>query len=164
MKLNAEINGTSQEVELRREGETVIASVSGREFTLDAAQPEPGVYLFKNGSEVIQASVAGTEDVSVAVRGREYSVRIIDPKRLRGSASSSQHETGRAEIRTAMPGKVVRILAAVGDEVTTGDGVIVVEAMKMQNEMRSPKDGTVTEIRASEGETVAAGDILIVIE
>ena len=63
-----------------------------------------------------------------------------------------------------MPGKVVRILKAVGDEVAKGDGVIVVEAMKMQNEMKSPKDGVIKEIRVAESDTVGAGDILVVIE
>jgi biotin carboxyl carrier protein len=63
-----------------------------------------------------------------------------------------------------MPGKVVRIVAEVGQEVKTGDSIIVVEAMKMQNEMKSPKDGVVKEIRAEVGATVNAGDVLAVIE
>ncbi|REJ79531.1 MAG: hypothetical protein DWQ47_02075 [Acidobacteria bacterium] len=63
-----------------------------------------------------------------------------------------------------MPGKVVRIIAKEGDEVVSGDGVIVVEAMKMQNEMKSPKDGAVKKILKQEGETVNAGDVLVVIE
>ena len=71
---------------------------------------------------------------------------------------------GKAEIKTAMPGKVVRILVAASDEVKKGDGLIVVEAMKMQNEMRSPKDGKVAGIRVAEGETVGAGDVLLVVE
>ena len=63
-----------------------------------------------------------------------------------------------------MPGKVVRVLAEVGAEIKQGEGVIIVEAMKMQNEMKSPKDGTVKEIRYDEGATVNAGDVLAVIE
>ena len=63
-----------------------------------------------------------------------------------------------------MPGKVVRVLVAEGDAVQKGDGVIVVEAMKMQNEMKSPKDGVVSKIKIAEGDTVSAGDILVVIE
>ena len=63
-----------------------------------------------------------------------------------------------------MPGKVVRLLVAVGDQVTPGQGLIVVEAMKMQNEMKSPKTGTVVEIKTKDGATVSAGEILIVIE
>ena len=63
-----------------------------------------------------------------------------------------------------MPGKVVRVLVETGATVQTGDGIIVVEAMKMQNEMKSPKDGTIKEIRFAEGATVNAGDVLVVIE
>jgi len=63
-----------------------------------------------------------------------------------------------------MPGKVVRILLEAGSEVKKGDGVLVVEAMKMQNEMKSPKDGIVRELRSTEGSTVNAGDVLVVIE
>jgi biotin carboxyl carrier protein len=63
-----------------------------------------------------------------------------------------------------MPGKVVRIVAEVGQEVKIGDSIIVVEAMKMQNEMKSPKDGVVKEIRAENGATVNTGDVLAVIE
>jgi biotin carboxyl carrier protein len=69
-----------------------------------------------------------------------------------------------AEIKTAMPGKVVRVLVEVGAQVAKGDGIIVVEAMKMQNELRSPKDGTVKDIRGSEGATVNPGEVLAIIE
>jgi biotin carboxyl carrier protein len=110
---------------------------------------------------VFEAAVA---DGHVTLAGHTFDVNIIDPKRLRGSASGSGHDHGHAEIRTAMPGKVVRILKAAGDSVTKGEGVIVVEAMKMQNEMKSPRDGTIGEIRVSEGDTVGAGDVLVVID
>ena len=71
---------------------------------------------------------------------------------------------GIAEIKTAMPGKVVRVLVEVGSEVEKGDGIVVVEAMKMQNELKSPKDGVVKEIKFVDGSTVNTGDILAVIE
>ena len=86
--------------------------------------------------------------------------RIIDPKRLRSAGDNHDHMDGRAEIKTAMPGKVVRILVESGAEVAKGDGIIVVEAMKMQNELKSPKDGIVREIRAADGDTVNAGEVL----
>ena len=63
-----------------------------------------------------------------------------------------------------MPGKVVRLLCAAGDQVTAGQGVAVVEAMKMQNEVQSPKAGQVLELRVREGQTVNAGEVLAVIE
>ena len=91
-------------------------------------------------------------------------MRIIDPKRLRSAKGDDADASGKAEIKTAMPGKVVRILVAEGDTVQKGDGVIVVEAMKMQNEMKSPKDGVISKIKFAEGDTVSAGDVLVIIE
>ena len=91
-------------------------------------------------------------------------IKIFDPKRLRGTGAESEQTTGASEIKTAMPGKVVRVLAQVGAEIKQGDGVIIVEAMKMQNEMKSPKDGVIKEIRFAEGATVNAGDVLVIIE
>ena len=73
-------------------------------------------------------------------------------------------EAGPQKITAPMPGKIVRIMVAVGDEVKAGQGVIVMEAMKMQNEMKSPKDGKVQKILTSEGSTVNPGDTLAVIE
>ncbi len=91
-------------------------------------------------------------------------IKLFDPKRLRGSGIDAEHGDGAAEIRTAMPGKVVRILVEKGASIEKGDGVLVVEAMKMQNELKSPKSGIVKDIRVEEGSTVAAGDVLAVIE
>jgi biotin carboxyl carrier protein len=72
--------------------------------------------------------------------------------------------SGPQKLNAPMPGKVVRILVAVGDEVKAGQGIIVMEAMNMQNEMKSPKDGKVQKILTSEGSTVNPGDTLAVIE
>lgn len=165
MKLQAEINGEVQDIEIRQDGREVAATIGGCEYLLDISEPEPGVFLLKHENAVFQASVSGNApDYGVHLRGKSHQVRIIDPKKLRGTGSESDDESGKAEIRTAMPGKVVRILKSVGDTVEKGDGVIVVEAMKMQNEMKSPKEGTVTDIKFGEGDTVGAGEVLVVIE
>jgi biotin carboxyl carrier protein len=168
MKLKAEIGDETHNIELHEAGGLVTTTVDGRAYELEASRPEPGVYLFKHKGRVYEASVAppaaAGDPFSVKVRGYRFDVRIIDPKRLRGSGAAHDHGDGMAEIKTAMPGKVVRILVEAGAEVKKGDGILVVEAMKMQNELRSPKDGTVREVRAAEGQTVAAGEALAVIE
>lgn len=166
MKLQADISGTKHEVEVEHTDDSVRAVVDGREYSLDVSNPEPGLYLLRNGSKNTLAHVSQSADGSsmVAINGRTIKVALSDPKRLRGSSVGEESVHGRAEIKTAMPGKVVRIMVAEGDAVVTGDGVIVVEAMKMQNEMRSPKDGTITKICVVEGDNVGAGDVLVVIE
>jgi acetyl/propionyl-CoA carboxylase alpha subunit len=166
MKLHAKIGDDQQDIEISRDGDTVTARMGDREYTLDVAEPDPGLYALRNGSSLTTAFVSkgasGSSKVTIA--GHEFDVGISDPKRLRGSAVDAAHAGGTAEIKTMMPGKVVRILVEAGAEVKKGDGVIVVEAMKMQNEMKSPKDGIVKELRSTEGATVNAGDVLVVIE
>ena len=166
MKLQAETSGEKYEIEFTRDGDLVNASVGGRTYSLEATEPETGVFLIKNSNKVTEATVSGQpgKPFQVRIGSNEYDIKIVDPKRLRGSATGDDNGDGTSEIKTAMPGKVVRIIAPVGTAVEKGDGVIVVEAMKMQNEMRSPRNGVVTAIRASEGDNVNAGEILAVIE
>lgn len=168
MKIQAEIGDDKLELEITREDKKVFARVDDHKYELEASEPEPNVFLLKNGGKIYQVYVSpqpnsdGRTDVTVGTN--EFAVKLIDPKRLRGSGTDHEHGHGAAEIKTSMPGKVVRILASAGDAVEKGEGVIVVEAMKMQNEMKSPKGGVVKEIRVAENATVGAGDVLVVIE
>jgi biotin carboxyl carrier protein len=168
MKLVARINDRDQTVEIRREGDKVFALIGDRSYELEVSEPENNVFLFKDSGKVSQAFVTppakAGEPYAVRIGTDETEVSLTDPKRLRVSAAVNEAAGGRAEIKTAMPGKIVRILVAAGAEVQKGDGLIVVEAMKMQNEMRSPKEGNVAEIRVAEGDTVGAGDVLLVVD
>ena len=168
MKFQAEIGNEKHEITLRRENNKVFAEVDGRTYELDVSEPEPGVYLFKLDARIYEAAVTQAANTGgpthVRIGPDEFDVRLIDPKRLRGQGSGSHQPDGVAEIKTAMPGKVVRVLVEPGKEVQQGDGIIVVEAMKMQNELKSPKAGVVKEIRVAEGAAVGAGDILATID
>jgi len=166
MKLIAELDGTKHDIDIKRDGGKVTASVNGREYSLDVSQPEPGLYVLRDGTAKRTAHISLSDDISsmVSIDGRAVEVALSDPKRLRGSGSGSDTADGVADIKTAMPGKVVRVLVAEGDTVTKGEGVIVVEAMKMQNEIKSPKDGAVTAIKVAEGDTVEAGALLLSVE
>ena len=168
MKLQAEIGDKHHQIELTRDGAKVSAIIDGKAYDVEISEPEPNIYLIKNDGKVFEAYVAPTspagQPTTVTVRGREIEVRLIDPKRLRGFGEAGEHGDGLAEIKTAMPGKVVRILVEAGETIKKGDGVLVVEAMKMQNELKSPKDGTVANILVIEGATVIAGQPLAVIE
>ncbi len=167
MKLQTELDNRTFEVQLDRRNEIISASVDGRPYELEVSEPEPGVFLFKVGGKIYEATISKStigDAINVRIGSGDFDVRVIDPKRLRSAGEAGHDADGIAEIKTAMPGKVVRVLVPEGAEVVKGAGVIVVEAMKMQNELKSPKDGTVKEIRAQEGATVAAGDILATIE
>jgi len=168
MKLIAELDHEKHEIELIQNGSNLTAEIDGRAYQLEASEPEPNVYLLKHANKIYQIFVSPNEKASepfaVSVGNQNYEIKIFDPKRLRGTGAGGEQAEGASEIKTAMPGKVVRVLVELGAEIKQGDGVIVVEAMKMQNEMKSPKDGVIKEIRYAEGATVNAGDVLAVIE
>ena len=168
MKLQAAVDGEKHEIQVTRDGDRLFARVDDRSYELEASEPEPNVFLLKHEGKIFEVFVSPQKKANdpyiVNIGAAEMEVTLADPKRLRGTAAGVDDTSGKVEIKTAMPGKVVRILKAVGNAVEKGDGVMVVEAMKMQNEMKSPKDGIVTAIRVNEGDTVSAGDILVVIE
>ena len=162
MKLQAELDNENYDLEITRSGEKVFAKINEREYELEVSEVEPNVYLFKYNNRIFQIYAAPNGIVNL--RNHQFEISITDPKKLRGSNAAGASADGTAEIKTAMPGKLVRILVEQGAQVQKGDGILVVEAMKMQNEMKAPKDGIVKEIRFDEGATVNAGDILTVIE
>ena len=169
MKLTAELKNEKHEIEVARgDGSRLTATIDGRAYELEVSEPEPNIYLFKHENRIYQIFVSPNEKsgepYAVSVGNRNYEIKIFDPKRLRGIGASGEQAEGVSEIKTAMPGKLVRVLVDIGTEVLKGDGILVVEAMKMQNEMKAPKDGTVKEIRFAEGATVNAGDVLAIIE
>lgn len=168
MKLKAEFNNENHEINLQQNGSKTIAEIDGRHYELEADEVEPNVYLLKHENKIYQVFVSTGKNTNepflVSVGANNFEIKLTDPKRLRSGAGDSGAAGGSAEIKTAMPGKVVRVLVEQGAEIKQGEGVIIVEAMKMQNEMKSPKDGIVKEIRAAEGSTVNAGDILAIIE
>jgi biotin carboxyl carrier protein len=129
-----------------------------REFSLESLVPGSFSVLIAGRSYEVIA--AGGE---IRVNGRAFSVEVFDPREMRGRKSSAAGE-GRLNIAAMMPGKVVRLLVTPGAAIEKGQGLVVVEAMKMQNEMKSPKAGRVIEEKTRADATVAAGEVLMVIE
>jgi biotin carboxyl carrier protein len=168
MNLSAKCAGSNYALALQREGEHVCAQVDDRGYELILREFHDGGYLLIEGTEVHNCQVARSAEVpglfTVNLRGATYEVKITDPKRLRSGQSGGSHDHGAAQLLATMPGKVVRVLVELGAQVVAGAGIVVVEAMKMQNEMKTPKAGTVTKLSATVGETVNAGDVLAVIE
>lgn len=167
MKLFAEHNGEKHEIEIKSDSLKLFARVNEREYEIEAREVEPNTYLFNLNGKIFECYVApknAAGTTRVRQGAKSFDLKLIDPKRLRGAANADANADGAANIVTMMPGKVVRVIAEVGTQVSAGDSIIVVEAMKMQNEMKAPKDGTVKEIRFEVGATVNAGDVLAVIE
>jgi biotin carboxyl carrier protein len=145
-------------------------TVDGRTIEVDSEQlgaveqVEPGVYsVLLDGASFETRVIETPEALSVEVCGRRFTVEVRDPRDT-GRESATSLTSGRQKVTAPMPGKVVRVLVNVGDSVDAGQGLVVVEAMKMQNEMKASRPGRVIELRASAGDTVAVGDPLVVLE
>jgi len=124
----------------------------------------PGAVSILRGARSIEARVAAAgEDLEIYIAGRRHIVSIADA-RDRPGRSKKVRAAGPVELRSQMPGKIIKLLVQPGAAIQAGQGLIVVEAMKMQNEMKSPKDGVVSKIYVAEGTTVAAGESLLVVE
>jgi biotin carboxyl carrier protein len=172
MKLNATIadylTDLQAGVQIWDEGARVCAEIDGRRYELEVHESGPNGYLFISRDGVFECRVEGWPEsgtkIDVIVGTTSYAVTITDPKRLRSAIAPSAHGSDAAPIIASMPGKVVRVLVEVGARVKAGDAIIVVEAMKMQNEMKSPKTGTVVALNIQTGATVNGGDVLAVVE
>jgi len=150
MKLRILVQGSPVEIDSDRLKEVV--------------EVEPGVYSIVYDGRSYQARVIrDSEGLSVDAGGRRVSAEVLDP-RERGPGARKSSAGGRQNITSPMPGKVIRVLVNEGDAVETGQGLVVVEAMKMQNEMKALRPGKVAQIRVRDGDTVGAGDTLVVVE
>jgi biotin carboxyl carrier protein len=145
-------------------------AVDSRTIEIDSGQPtavtevEQGVYLvLLDGASYEIRVIETSHGLSAEVGGRRFAVEVRDPRDTSRGARASIG-SGRQKVAAPMPGKVVRVLVEVGDSVEVGQGLVVVEAMKMQNEMKATRPGRVIEVRAAAGETVGAGDTLVVLE
>jgi len=122
--------------------------------------PEAGVYSVLLEGRSYEAYVeTGPAGLVVSIEGYRFEIGIRDPRQWSRLAAGHRGEAVQT-IASPMPGKVVRVLVAMGDEVEPGQGIVVVEAMKMQNEMKANRAGKVVSLPAKEGAAVAAGEIL----
>jgi biotin carboxyl carrier protein len=103
-------------------------------------------------------------DVHLWIGGKRFAVELRDPRSLRSRQKAAGDEKGPVKIVAPMPGRVVRTLVLENDEIEAGQGIVVVEAMKMQNEIKSPKKGVVKKMSAVPGGAVNPGDVLATVE
>ncbi len=168
MKLQATVGEFNTDVALDVDGARVVATVGERKYQLQLHRSAASEFLLSSDGRVFNCRIEGQpasgRAVEVVVGSNRRAVTLTDPKRLRGADSAGAHAGGAAIVTAPMPGKVVRVMVEVGAAVEAGAGLLVVEAMKMQNEMKSPKAGTVATLNVEVGATVNGGDVLVVIE
>lgn len=166
MKLELKIDGKILEADYSGEAGMVRLALDGETYSASLSEPEPGTFVIILNDRVYRCALERLPngEIEVNVGGRRIAVAAHDKKHLRSNASAAAGSGGRVTLSASMPGKVVRILLAPGDEVKAHQGVLIVEAMKMQNEVQAPRAGKVAEIRVREGQTVISGETLAVIE
>jgi biotin carboxyl carrier protein len=140
---------------IRINGETVELPDSDA----DIIETEPGVYSILIGGRSFEARVVSNE---ISIEGQRFVFEIDDSRQWKRSTRGASAQSGGSVV-AAMPGKIVRVLVSVGDQVTAGQGILVVEAMKMQNELKAPREGRVTAIEVRENDSVNAGALLVTI-
>ncbi|HEX8822088.1 MAG TPA: biotin/lipoyl-containing protein [Archangium sp.] len=138
----------------------------GKTFFVDALTLDHGaVSMLVDGTSYGVEFDEQGDEVHVLVRGQVTRVDVADERRLRLRAGTTAFSAeGKQVIAAPMPGKVVKVLVKLGDEVKEGQGLVVVEAMKMENELKSPKAGKVVELTAKEGTAVEINARLVVVE
>jgi biotin carboxyl carrier protein len=148
-------------IELERDAAGWRVTLDGRSVAVDAVEIAPNILSILLEGQSYEISVTPSLDGKLKLQtgSQEFTAEVIDPRAWSGRHSNVEAE-GRQQIVAPMPGKVVRLLVKAGDHVEAGQGLLVVEAMKMQNEIRSPKSGTVERVLAREDQPVNAGEIL----
>jgi biotin carboxyl carrier protein len=166
MRYAATIAGVEQELEIEElDGHCLSLKFGASVFTIDARRTGPSSFSILVGERSFDLEVSRRDDEIVVV-SREAAVPVLlqDAARRVRSAAGRAQSTGKVEIKAMMPGRVVALLVKVGDEVRDHQGVVVVEAMKMENELKTPRVGKVTQIKVTPGQTVEKGDLLVTIE
>jgi biotin carboxyl carrier protein len=162
LRLRALLDKEDHEVVIENFNDHLRVTVDGDSYALEIHEIAENSYLLINDHRVYDCRVEGKsrERFEVKLNKHAYAVSIVDPTRLRTDENPDLHHDGPTEIVAQMPGKVVRVLVEPGTEVEKGAGIVVVEAMKMQNEMKTPRAGTVLSLNVTGGDTVNAGKVL----
>ncbi len=165
--IQMEIDGKSCRLELSRNGNegTWIAILDGERMPVDARLTQPGVLsLVVHGHAFRCVLDEGPVETAIQIGGQRYLLTIDDPRSLTARRRKAGAAGGIQVIKAPMPGRIVRLLVAPGDQVAGQQGVVVIEAMKMQNELKAARAGKIVEVRTEAGATVTAGAVLLTIE
>lgn len=165
MLYEANIDGKNYRLELQHAEGRWQCRLDGREVQMDAVLARHDVLSILIGGKAYEIKRERTaNDLHFWVGGARYSAALRDPRSLRSRKRAAGDEQGPRKLVAPMAGKVVRVLLKENTEVEAGQGVLVVEAMKMQNEIKSPKKGTLHKIVAGEGTAVNTGDVLAIVD
>jgi biotin carboxyl carrier protein len=171
MQLQVEVNGRLRTVDIDQKDGLYRVVIDGIERMVDGASVDASTFSLicladRRSSQEVGLSPTGLPgEIAVHMHTGVASVRVITGAASRfGRGAGAAQAAGTQQVLAPMPGKVVKILVKPGDEVKARQGLVVVEAMKMENELRSPKDGRVSDVLVAEGASVESGRLLVVVE
>lgn len=164
MRFDIQVGASVRAVELKETSNGIEIQVDGAPLAADALRigPQTVSILFEGTSHTFHWTRLDDGALWLGARGNEAQAEVQDPRQALTRHRAEQ--SGRVRLQAPMAGKVVRLLAAAGEAVQSGQGVLVLEAMKMQNEVRAPKSGVLAHLAVASGETVATGQLLAEIE
>jgi biotin carboxyl carrier protein len=169
MKFEVQLTGPSgkklRTVELQRDADRWKILLDGQQVHADAVEIHRHTLSLLLEGQSYEVHIAESPDgvLKLQTGFKEFTAEVVDPRAWRGRWHGALEAEGRQQVLAPMPGKVVRILVQAGDRVQAGQGLLVVEAMKMQNEICSPKGGTVERLHVKEGQPVNAGEVLCIV-
>jgi len=162
---NPSRDGGRFRVVLREASQDPVAEGTSRAFDVDARTTHLGLSLtFEDGGRMADAAVTHGPGGQCLIQFPSVDVPVLVDGRRRRTGSGAPGGSGEQRITSPMPGRVLRVLVKVGDEVIARQGLVVIEAMKMENELRAIRPGRVREVVVSEATSVEAGRLLVVIE
>ena len=166
MTFTIDTGGSRRSVDVRRSGDRLIVTVDGQAAEVDARRIGERWSLLRGfSSDEIAVEVRGTGELILHVNGVAVPVTVARPRSSRSRPGrEGAHGGGPVSVSAPMPGRIVKVLVKPGERVAQRQGLIVVEAMKMENELRSPRAGTVKDVRVAEGALVEANTVLMVVE
>jgi biotin carboxyl carrier protein len=168
--LEVEVDGVPRRVALERRDGGYVVHMDGRSIPVDLCELAPGVVslLIGDSSSRVRSyrcvRTVFADEETIAVDAQQHRVAVSDPRSLRGRRRQPGAGNGTLQIKASMPGRVARVLVAPGETVVAHQGVVVIEAMKMQNELKAARDGRIAEVRVAAGDTVTSGQVLAVLE
>jgi biotin carboxyl carrier protein len=165
MNYEVRINDKLYQLELDHSEGQWRCKLDGTALNIDAILSRPNVLsILLDGKAYEIKRELTPNDLHLWVGSSRYSAEVNDPRSLRNRRGGAAANQGPQKLAAAMPGKVVRILLQEGEKVEAGQGILVVEAMKMQNEIKSPKVGRIQKLMVNDGDALVAGDVVAIVE
>lgn len=140
-------------------------TIGDREHVVDPKWTQSDLLSVIIDGRSYQVDIHSDKDThEVLIEGEHFEFELFDERKALLKKSAALGAEGVQDVKSSMPGKIVKVLVSEGDEVEQGQGLVIVEAMKMENEIKSPKAGSIKKVGVKEGETVEAGALLVVVE